>query len=289
MQGLFMHVERIPTEGESVRGWGYREPWDGGKVANVAVAAARLGAPVRLVTILGTDERSERWIAKFGSERIDLAWVVQVEGPMDVGPALLPPSRIPVVIAVTDLGERIDTTFVADRAGAFAGASAVVCALESPVDGVAAAFRLGREAAATTILNASPVTELPRSLLETTEILVVNEHEAEAYVGARADARRMATAVRDQFNVPIVVVTAGADGAAAACDDGVLSVPAPHIAVVDSTGAGDAFLGAFVAELRAGRDLGATLGFAVRAATYSCAGAHTMDGFPRRSDLETAS
>ncbi|MFM7718235.1 MAG: PfkB family carbohydrate kinase, partial [Actinomycetota bacterium] len=139
MQGLFMHVERIPLEGESVRGWGYREPWDGGKVANVAVAASRLGAPTRLVTLVGTDERSDRWLARFGSEGVDTSWTGRAAGPMDVGPALLPPSRIPVVIAVTDLGERIDAPFVEERAAAFADASVVACALESPVGGVAAA------------------------------------------------------------------------------------------------------------------------------------------------------
>ena len=62
VQGLFMHVERIPSEGESVIGWGYREPRDGGKVANVAVAAARFGAPASLVTVIGTDDRSSDWL-----------------------------------------------------------------------------------------------------------------------------------------------------------------------------------------------------------------------------------
>jgi sugar/nucleoside kinase (ribokinase family) len=89
MQGLFMHVERIPREGESVRGWGFREPLDGGKVANVAVAAARLGVPVRLVTVIGTDARSTRWLATFEAEGVDTKAIIRLEGPMDVGPALI--------------------------------------------------------------------------------------------------------------------------------------------------------------------------------------------------------
>lgn len=289
VQGLFMHVERVPREGESVRAWGYREPFDGGKVANVAVAAARLGAPVRLVTVIGTDERSARWLRDLAAEGIGTESIAQVEGPMDVGPALLPPSKIPALATVGDLAARIDAAFVAERAETLADAAVVVCALESPTSGVEEALRRGRLAGATTILNPSPVATLPASMLEVVDVLVANEDEAaslsEPGLGP-ADAARTIAAARA---IPTVIVTAGADGAfvADARSNEVRHAAAPPIErVVDTTGAGDAFTGALSAELRRGASLSGAVELAVAAASLACTREHTMASYAGRDELD---
>src|SRR5919199_722594 len=75
--GLLLHVDAIPREGESVLGSGYEEPEDGGKATNQAVAAAKLGAPSRIVTLLGDDERGRRWRAIFERHGIDTRWVLE--------------------------------------------------------------------------------------------------------------------------------------------------------------------------------------------------------------------
>jgi ribokinase len=288
MQGLFMHVERIPHEGESVRGWGFREPLDGGKVANVAVAAARLGAPVRLMTVIGTDARSARWLHTFEAEHVDTRAIVRLDGPMDVGPALLPPSKIPAVIAVGDLSSKLDAALVHEHAAAIRDASAVICALESPLDGVEAALDLGRQVGATTVLNPSPVTELPEMLTSLVDVLVANEHEAEVLAGAPFDPAGAAAAIRERLPIPTVIVTAGAEGAYAASREGAVAVhvPAPRLPdVADTTGAGDAFLGALVVHLRDGMELVESVTAAVAAASVSCTREHTMPAFPTRAEL----
>lgn len=144
IQALLMHVERVPREGESVRGWGARMSADGGKVANAAVAAARLGAPVRLITVIGTDPRSDRWLGYFRREGVDTSGIIRVEGPIDVGPVMLPPSGVPAIVSVVDLGVRLDADPVAARPELIRDAAVVVCALESPAESAAEAFRLGR-------------------------------------------------------------------------------------------------------------------------------------------------
>jgi ribokinase len=290
MQGLFMHVERIPREGESVRGWGFSEPIDGGKVANVAVAAARLGAPVQLVTVVGTDERSDRWISYFDGEGIDTRGIVRFEGPMDVGPALLPPSKVPAVISVGDMSARLDEVLVRGRAEVFRSAAVVVCALESPIDGVEVAFSLGREHGALTLLNPSPVADGTDDLLRIVDVVVANEYEAEELSDGLDDPAAAAAAIHSRFELPTVIVTAGVRGAYVADRRaGSLHVPAPAVyPIADTTGAGDAFLGALAVHLRAGAELVAAVTASVQAASVSCTRAHTMPSFPTAQELDVS-
>ena len=289
VQGLFMHVERVPREGESVAGWGYREPRDGGKVANVAVAAARFGAPVALVTVIGSDDRSSGWLDHFASEGIDTRGIVRFDGPMDVGPALLPPSKVPAMVTVGDLSSRLDGVLVHEHAAAIRPASIVVCALESPLDGVTEAFRLAREVGATTVLNASPMTPIDDELLDLVDVLVANELELTALAATgSSDPAESVAAVRRARPVPTVIATAGSDGAfVAARDADVVHVPAPPVDVVDTSGAGDAFVGALVALIRDGEPLLDAVGVAVVGASISCTREHTMSAYPSRAEVET--
>src|SRR5579884_1285492 len=107
IQGLFMRVNAVPAEGETVMGSGYDEPWDGGKATDYAVAAARLGAPVRLVTALGNDARGRRWREYFEACGIDTRWVLELAGATDVGVVMLPPSGIPAIVSLDDLSREL--------------------------------------------------------------------------------------------------------------------------------------------------------------------------------------
>jgi ribokinase len=288
VQGLFMHVERVPGEGESVIGRGYREPRDGGKVANVAVAAARFGAPTALVTVIGTDDRSSDWLGYFADERVDTSGIVRCEGPMDVGPALLPPSKIPAMVTIRDLSSRLDGSLVREQAGVIRAASIVMCALESPVDGVTEAFRLAKESDAITVLNPSPVIGIDEELWGLIDILVANEHEAAVLAGIETvDPAWAADAIRRVRSVPTVITTAGPDGAFVAADDAdVVHVAAPSVDAVDTSGAGDAFVGALAALLREDEPLLEAVGAAVAAASLSCTKEHTMSSYPSRPEVD---
>ena len=132
---------------------GFDEPEDGGKATNQAVAAAKLGAPVRLVTLVGNDARGQRWRAILDGYGIDTRYVLEADGPTDVGFVMLPPSRVPAIASSRDLSIALDSDAVLSAAAAFADASVVVCQLEAPQSCALAAFRLAHAAGARTILN----------------------------------------------------------------------------------------------------------------------------------------
>ena len=111
-QSLFMHVSAIPAEGETVGAFGYEETADGGKATNQAVAAARLGAPVRFVSVVGNDERGRRILEYLDGLRIDRRWVHLADAPTDVGFVMLSPRRIPAIASCQDLSRHLDGQYV---------------------------------------------------------------------------------------------------------------------------------------------------------------------------------
>jgi ribokinase len=285
-QGLLLHVEAIPKAGESVLARGFEEALDGGKATNQAVALARLGVPVRLLTVVGSDERGRRALAYFREMGVDVEWSLVVDGATDVGFVLLPPNAIPAIATAMDRNVELDAGFVRDRAAAIEGASVVVCQLEAPPETALEAFRIARRHGARTILNPSPVVPVDPKLFQLCDLLVPNEHEAAALAGRDGSPGELAGMLGERLGVGAVVVTAGADGAYVAADGRVEHVPTSRADPVDTTGAGDAFLAAFAARLRAGESLVAAAAYAVRAATIKVERWGTMPSFATAAELQ---
>jgi ribokinase len=282
-QSLFMHVAAIPREGETVVGSGYEETVDGGKATNQAVAAARYGAPVRFVSVVGNDERGRRILAYLDRERVDRRWVDVVEGSTDVGFVMLSPRSIPAIASCQDLSLRLDTKFVRAAAPAMAGASVVVCQLEAPPACARAAFELARAAGVMTVLNPAPMVPLPEGLLELADVLVPNYHEAAAIVGREASPAELADQLADMAPWAQIIVTAGEAGAFLGRAGGPgLHIAAPTVPAVDTTGAGDAFVGALAACLRDGMKLAEAATWAVSAAAMSVMRPGTLEAFVSR-------
>jgi ribokinase len=286
VQGLFLHVDAVPLEGESVMGSGFEEPADGGKSSNQAVAAARLGAPTAFVSVVGSDERGERALRLFREEGIDTRFCFQVDGPTDVGFVLLPPSKIPAIATACDRNEELNAATIERAADAIRSGSLVVCALEAPQEAALAAFRIARAANVRTLLNPAPAAELEPELLELTDILVPNEHEAAALADGGGPPAVLARKLVERLPVEAVVVTAGAAGAYLAERGRVEHVAAPSVEAVDTTGAGDAFVAALAVRLREGGSLRAASLFAVRAASLSVTRPGTMPAFPAADEIE---
>lgn len=282
-QSLFMHVAAIPAEGETVAAFGYEETADGGKATNQAVAAARLGAPVRFVSVVGNDERGRRILDYLDGLRIDRRWVHVADGPTDVGFVMLSPRRIPAIASCQDLSRRLDRQFVERAARSLGGASIVVCQLEAPPECAQTAFEIARANGATTIFNPAPMVPLPVGLLELADVLVPNQHEAADIVGREAPAAELADRLADMAPWAHVIVTAGDDGAYLA-NAGTPSrhIEAPKVQALDTTGAGDAFVGALAAGLRDGQTVSEAATFAVSAAALSVTRPGTLDAFASR-------
>jgi ribokinase len=242
---LILQVPHLPRRGESVNGEQLlRAP--GGKGANQAVAAARLGASVSMVGRVGRDafghelksmlrdeEVSTRWV--LGSERPTGAALIFVDDNGDNCIGIAPGANLDLL--PDDVPERL-----------LQEADVLVAGLEVPLATTAEALRLARQAGVRTVLNAAPAQSLPESLPRHADVLIVNEQEAAALTGSldlasgtEAEAARAIRRDPDQ----IVVVTLGEDGALALVGDDVLRQPSYRVATVDSTGAGDAFVAAF--------------------------------------------
>jgi ribokinase len=242
--------------------------------------------PVRLLTVVGSDERGRRALSYFREMGVDVEWSLVVDGATDVGFVLLPPNAIPAIATAMDRNVELDAGFVRDRAAAIEGASVVVCQLEAPPETALEAFRIARRHGARTILNPSPVVPVDPELFQLCDLLVPNEHEAAALAGRDGSPGELAGMLGERLGVGAVVVTAGADGAYVAADGRVEHVPTSRADPVDTTGAGDAFLAAFAARLRAGESLVAAAAYAVRAATIKVERWGTMPSFATAAELQ---
>ncbi|KIS29214.1 carbohydrate kinase [Arthrobacter sp. SPG23] len=296
---LTIYCDRLPLPGETVHGTGFAVN-PGGKSANQAVAASLLGGAVSLVGAVGDDSNGEMLLASTAGAGVDISHVRTSESAA-TGVA---------VIAVDARGENniiisagangtLAPADVAASADAFDGASVVCLCLEVSLDTVAAAARLGHDAGATVLLNLSPYGEIPQSLADLTDILLVNAHEASLFLGSDeipgADADDAAwNQVRERFagrGLQRVLVTLGSSGSVVldslVSGTGRVTRIAPvKVHAVDTTGAGDAFTGAVAARLAAGQALAEAAAFASVAAALAVTRRGTQAAYAGVLDVE---
>lgn len=288
---LMIYCDRLPAPGETVQGSGFVIS-PGGKSANQAVAAGRLGGSVRLLGTVGNDANGTMLLESVAAAGVDVAGVRR-HATEPTGVAL---------ISVDSAGE--NTIVIAPGANgtltpadldpaAFAGAAVVCLCLEVPVPTVIAAARIGRAAGATVVLNPSPYALMPAQLTELVDVLVLNAHEAALFLDGAGltdpagpeDAAGWAR-VRAAFEARgllRVVVTLGAHGSMvldSSNNPGESFVSPTRVEAVDTTGAGDAFTGALATRLAAGDDMTAAATFASVAGALATMCKGTQAAYP---------
>ena len=226
---LVARCERLPRPGETVTDAVF-ERIPGGKGANQAVAAARLGAEVSFVGCVGDDELAQRAAASLVESGVATGRVAVVEGPTGVALILVDAAGENQIVVAPGANSRLRPEQVA-----LDGAAAVLCQLEIPVDAVAAASR----GAERFFLNAAPARPVPPDVVERAELVVVNRYELEAL----------------PMTPRLVALTLGAEGAALLeHGEEVARARPPRVTAVDGTAAGDAFTASLVVSLLEGRD-----------------------------------
>jgi ribokinase len=286
---LVARAPRIPQPGETIIGSDFHTV-PGGKGANQAVAAARLGAQVSMVGRVGCDAFAESLLNNLAAAGVDHTFVIH-DPQAATGVAL---------IAVDDAGQnsiivasganvRLSPADVDGAEAAIAGADALLLQLESPLETVTRAAEVARAHGVTVILNPAPARPLPAALLSLVDVLIPNESETAMLtglpVGSQTEAEAAAMALRE-LGVGTVILTLGERGALLAREDGAEYFPAFEVTPVDTTAAGDAFVGGFAVALAEGRSLAEAVQWGNGAGALATTKLGAQPSLPTRQDLE---
>ncbi|QFZ24920.1 ribokinase [Saccharothrix syringae] len=266
---LVVPVPHRPGAGETVLG-GDAAVLPGGKGANTAVAAARLGAPVAFAGAVGADQYGDLLRDSLTSAGVRTDHLRTSARPTGLAYITVTPDGENSIVvspgANSDVGDADVDALTWD------GVSTLVCSLEVPVDTVARAVAAAAAHGVRPVLNLSPVVPVPAGTLALLDPLIVNEHEAAALAGSPEGL--LALGPRS------AVVTLGARGALVVTPEGTAEVGAPSVDVVDTTGAGDAFAGALAFGLSSGSSLVEAAAFAARVAALSVTAAGAQPSYP---------
>jgi ribokinase len=247
---LVATVDHFPALGETVIGRSFGT-FGGGKGANQAMAAARLGAPVMLVGVVGTDAYGDEQLVDLASEGVEIAAVARVSGV---------PSGIALIQVNADAENTItivpgaNGTVTAERVeqvlpGALRPGDVLCCQTELPLGTIAQALEIAGRAGPLRVLNAAPVSAGVRDLVPQADILIVNEVDATDLAGLPDVGTESASKVSGELaglGPSVVIITLRAAGAYVRSPEFAELVASPPVPVVDTTGAGDAFIGALL-------------------------------------------
>jgi ribokinase len=286
---LNTYADRLPAPGETVMARRFTTG-HGGKGANQAVTAARLGAAVALVARVGRDLFGRDMLDHFRAEGIDARHVTPTEGVSTGTAAITIDAAGRNTIAVTPGANGLLSAADIEAAREVIASSRVlVCQQEVPVEANLAAMRLAAKAGVPVVFNPAPATQgMPAEAYRLTSVLCPNEHEAAALTGlpvrtpAEAEAAALELMSRGAGRV---VVTLGERGCLVATREWVRAIPAPAVQAVDTTGAGDCFIGALAFSLARGDELIEAARRATRVAAVSVQSAGTQTSFPRAAEL----
>jgi len=282
-------AERHPRVGETVFGKDVLY-FPGGKGANQAVAAAKLGAPTTLIGRVGRDAFGAELRAFLGSQGVDLS-LMRETADAHTGTAIITLADSDNTIVVVP-GANGHVTPKDVAAATLAEGDIAVSQFEIPLPAISAFFARARTAGATTILNPAPARAFGRELLGLVDILVLNETElgllARVELHEGDDRARFVAAAKTLQAHPaqIICVTLGKRGVVALIADETISVPGRAVKAVDTTGAGDCFVGALAAWLAQGRSIGDAFGYANRAASICVQRMGAAPSMPTAADVE---
>lgn len=285
---LVVPLPRLPRTGETVIGERLQR-FPGGKGANQAVAAARLGAEVAMVGRVGRDSFGDELLSNLAADGVVIEGVdSDPNEPTGAALILVEEGGENMIAVARGAGRLVGAADVARATKGLRERDVLLLQLEIPLAAVAAAAQAAKAAGARVILNAAPAAPLEAGLLPQLEVLVVNEIEAEVLLGRpAADPRQAEEAARAAvaLGARSAVVTLGAGGAVLAEGEGIHHIEPQRVQAVDATGAGDAFVGALAAALTTGVALveAAKLAGAAGAAAVTKPGAQAS--LPRLEDL----
>lgn len=286
---LVFKTPRMPAPGETLIGESFHQV-HGGKGANQAVAAARMGGAVQLIACVGDDDFGRSSVEALTADGIDTHFVRTIEGcATGVAGILLDQHGENSIVLAAGANGLLSRSDIDNAEAAISKAQMLICQLETPMDSVTHAISCARAEGIAVMLNPAPMQKLEASLLAQIDFLVLNETEASQLSGFdvanEIDAKEAAVALMKQ-GAKHVIITLGAAGIVVASPETVFSLPAYVVKVVDTTAAGDTFVGSLAVALAEGMELRAACDLAQRAAALTVTQLGAQTSIPHRETVE---
>jgi len=288
--GVFVQVKRIPKAGETVIGWNFDEPVDGGKGSNQAIAAARLGGKTCFVGCVGQDRigaEGKRWMQEAGVNTDFLREHEQFSS--GIGFILLSENGVPAMVTSMGANAAIEKADIDEALQATPESKIVMTQFELPLDIAMYAIKKGRDAGKITIVNPGPAPEEPIPYLDAISALIPNETEAQVLLGREPgesfEAEELARALRTKTEIEDIIITLGDQGIVGIDNDGLWQIEPLDVDVVDTSGAGDVFCAALAVSLINGKTMRESSSWANKAAALSVTRSGTIPAFPTLDEV----
>ncbi len=289
MIDLISYVPRFPQMGETLHGTEFRMGY-GGKGANQAIMAAKLGSKVVMVSKVGDESFGAGTLENFKKNGVSIDFVYKSKEEFSgVAPIFVTPKGENSIVIVSGSNNKLTAMEIEKASNEIKQSSYLICQLEIEVELSLIALRLAKKLGVSTILNPAPArSSLPEEIYRLTDIFCPNESEAELLTGKKINSMTDIEEMAKQFvtaGAKSVIITLGENGCYVLSNGIGKHVPANKVSVVDSTGAGDAFVGALAYFLDLGIDIFESSKRASAVATISVQGKGTQSSFPERDQL----
>ena len=284
---MTVKTKALPKPGETVLG-GIFTMGAGGKGANQAVAARRLGGEVKFICKVGRDIFGDNAIAHYQQEGLDTGGILRSELPSGVALISVDEHAENCIVVASGANNDLTEADIEAVAGDIRNCGILLLQLEIPVPSVVKAARIAHEAGATVVLNPAPACPLPDELFRYVDLFIPNETELSTFSGLpvsdEASAAKAAAAMQAK-GVGKLIVTMGSKGSLI-CEGGEpVFVPARKVKAVDTTAAGDTFCGALCVALSEGHGLKEAAEFATAASALTVQKMGAQDSIPYRKDI----
>jgi ribokinase len=289
MIDLISKVPRLPKLGETLVGSSFHLGY-GGKGANQAVMAAKLGAQVTMVNKVGRDVFGEGTLKNYQEQGIDTTYVLFDELRFSgVAPIFVDNNAQNFIVIVPGANLGLSPADVQRAKDVILGSDILICQLEVPVETTLEAFRIAKTGGVRTILNPAPAAPIPDELLQLSDICAPNETETELLTGLPVGTLAQAEVAAHKLlsrGTKTVILTLGERGALLVDQNTVENIPVVKVEAVDPTGAGDAFIGSLAVYLGEGLSLQEAIQRANAVAALSVTRIGTQVSFPQRADAD---
>ena len=278
---LTIHTDRMPKLGETVAGHGFSMN-SGGKGANQAVAAAKLGGDVKFLGVIGNDTYGEKLLADLRKSGAFFEGITADGVPTGTA-CITVVNGDNFIVLNPGANDLLTPEIIEEKAELIRKSDYVIMQLEIPVDSVLRAAVIAKDAGTSVVLNPAPVKELPDEIYRLTDIMIPNEYEAMLLTGISTDNEQGCRAAVEDLRkkgVKTVIITLGDRGCVYNDGDRIIFHPAGKADVVDTTSAGDSFIGALCCKLSSGNSLPESIDYATKVAAVTVSRRGASESIP---------